>query len=105
MKIALPVVSYGQWACIQAEIIDVAPHLAHVATFAVHRNSIITRVPSQLAYAKYGISNVETGRQVFGCDAETRTAAIENARHILERKSVNDVMRGYEAHAKWEKGA
>ena len=42
---------------IKAEIVDIAPHLAHVATFAIHRD------PSMIVW--WQVSNVETGCSVF----------------------------------------
>jgi len=51
--------SYGKggvWKTVKAEIVDIAPHLAHLMTFAVHRHPILET---------WQVSNVETGFSVF----------------------------------------
>ena len=69
---------------VRAEIVDIAPHLAHVATFAVHRSP----------FGEYGfrVSNVETGASVNTfCDS--RKQAIELARQRLAAETANSLVR------------
>lgn len=54
---------------------DIAPHLAHVATFAVHR--------SEYFDDRWQISHVETGMRI-GLLWQQQTDAINNARTVLE---------------------
>ena len=81
MTIDLPI--YGGFSnfdyehTIQAEIVDVAPHIT-VATFAVHR----------YPYSKYRlwtVSNIETGCGASNGQWGTRREAIKEARRILAK--------------------
>lgn len=49
--------STENWKIVKAEIVDVAPHLANIMTFAVHRD------PSLSMW--WQVSNVETGKSCF----------------------------------------
>jgi len=79
--------------CVRAEIVDVAPHLASVATFAVHRH-------------KFGrgwrVSNVETGGYVDVGVQLTRDDAIDAATAKLSRfTSAQVAKRMASANRKW----
>jgi hypothetical protein len=80
MKINLPLNCLGQWRMVEAEIVDVAPHLA--ATFALHRGEVVGR-------GKWAISDVETGNSVssFG---DTKAKVIEQATKFLAKKTQQD---------------
>ena len=61
----------------QMEIVDVAPHLANVATFAVYEDIRI-----------WCVTNLETGRSVgYGV---SRYAALKNSRKRLASKTEED---------------
>lgn len=68
---------WGRLKDVQAEIVDVAPHLASIATFAVHEN------PWEYLSCKWRVSNVETGFCVGQAYAGTREDAIRKARKFL----------------------
>ena len=74
MKIQVPLEwSWGtgaEWKVVDAEIVDVAPHLAHLATFVVHEE------PNEWM-RKWAVSNVETGWNI--ARGKTRIEAIRNA--------------------------
>ena len=72
-----------------AEIVDVAPHLAHVGTFAVHRNVIDPHLST------WRCSNVETGFCIRAADADSRDACIRNAREYLADKTVKRLEKAY----------
>ena len=55
VTITLPIACYGYWDVVRAEIVDPAPHLANVASFALHRG---------IGWAKWEVSNIETGMSV-----------------------------------------
>lgn len=69
---------YGH--CVDAEIVDVAPHLAHVATFAVDCRS----------YKCWIVSHVETGYMV--AFAGTKLVARSIARRKLATLTPDDFM-------------
>ena len=77
---------------VNARIVDVAPHLAHVATFAVH----------QRAWWPWGwvVSNVEAGASVRESGALTEGIAIERAAAFLAGKSEAEVVEALERIAK-----
>lgn len=84
--LALPMTN-GLWVEVDAEILfDIAPHLADVATFAVH--------PSPDEFLKWNVSNIETGMWVMKGD--NRSAAIRKAADILGSKDEEDFRRAYE---------
>ena len=71
------------WRVVDAEIVDVAPHLAMIATFAVHKNP-------EPWYGQWTVTNVETGLRInFG---KSKLGAVVKAREILLRKSVQQVV-------------
>ena len=74
---------------VDGEIVDIAPHLASVATFVVHRN------PRRHFRPNWQISNVESGFRVGGPDYYTKADAIIGARIRLIGKTVDDILRQY----------
>ena len=66
----------------QMEIVDVAPHLASVATFAVYKNSVY-----------WVVANLETGSHVDF--AKTRGEALINATKSMSSKTEEDIERAY----------
>ena len=76
--IDLPVCIFEQRdKVVKAKIVDVAPHLAHIMTFAVHRQKF-------LLDDCWRVSNVETGFCVkHELDGETMDEAITNCRKYL----------------------
>lgn len=89
MTFILPINWLSGWKDMDAEIVDVAPHLASVATFAIHRNDERT-----LRLGDWAISNVETGLHVhtgFG----SRRDVINQAKLTLSKKSVRKCQIAY----------
>ena len=86
MKITFPIVSQDKkWlADIEGEIVDVAPHLAHLMTFAIHDDG----------YGGWQVSNVETGSRVGYADW-SRKLAIGATRTLLADKTDADARRAY----------
>ena len=87
MRIDLPIDWSGgdhtqKWKMVKAEIVDVAPHLANVMTFAVHRDKYFP--------AWWQVSNVETGFSVFRIPTAGRCKAsvIEAVRERLSTITV-----------------
>lgn len=76
---------------VPAEIVPgIAPHLALVATFAVHESADyaaggLLRLCEDY---RWRVSNVETGAAVSAADAPTRAAAIARARAFLASKTL-----------------
>lgn len=88
MSIDVPVLrSDGAWVVVSAEFVDVAPHLAHVATFVVHR--------SLFNVADYAVSAIETGCTASRYGARTKRRAIADARLRLATKTELDVVARY----------
>jgi hypothetical protein len=84
MKIILPCsMPWGQYRGIEAEIIDIAPHIT-CATFAVHRPVNLPGKKSQFL-----VSNIETGTEV--CRSNTKKSAIALAHKKLSEKSNFDL--------------
>lgn len=54
--ITLPIVTCEHCYCVEAEIIDIAPHLAHIATFAIDYR----------LFGKWVVTHVESGYMVAG---------------------------------------
>ena len=86
MKIDLPLSTQLGWKVVTAEIVDVAPHLAGVLTFAIHKQSRLTRIVPN----GYQISNLETGRSLGWADAPSRAECLKNAKWYLSGKTVAD---------------
>ena len=74
---------------VPAWIVDVAPHLAHVATFAVHND--------QKFLDSWQISNIETGMRIVYGIWFSRDACIAWARSRLSTKTVADLLLAYKA--------
>lgn len=94
MKIDLPLFyprDGGFVDVVEAELLPgIAPHLASVATFAIH----IAGAPDNSWYRDYWfVSNVETGGQV--AYERERKHALRNARRKLAEKSPEDVIAAY----------
>lgn len=81
-EIALPIVGKSidetiKWKVVYAELLhDIAPHLAHVGTFALHAT------PGTLLQ-QMTVSNVETGRMI--AHGKTPSAAISAAKRKLTK--------------------
>lgn len=65
----------GGGPVVQAEIVDVSPHLASVATFAVHAHPYL--------WDTFRVSNLESGFCLRNGDAPTKAKAIKMARDFL----------------------
>ena len=76
------------WRIVSAEIVEVAPHLANIASFAVHKN------PDQTWRGEWEVSNIETGFRV--CYGDSREEAIKNATQVCATKSVQQVVAALE---------
>ena len=90
MKITFAIVKRNKsWlADIEGEIIDVAPHLAHLMTFAVHKS---------IYSDHWMVSNIETGGRI--CDGNmTKKLAIGEIRTLLAGKTAADIRRAYRKH-------
>lgn len=84
--LSLPMTNH-LWVEVEADILfDIAPHLAGVATFAIHN--------SPDTFGMWNISNIETGMWIM--QAETRAQAIRAAEEKLATKTVADFERAYE---------
>lgn len=81
MRIQLPVPNQmtRKWNTVQADIVDVAPHLAHIGAFAVHQTIG--------GWWSHVVSNVETGCCVEKSHGMSQHEAISKAREFLELKS------------------
>ena len=94
MKIDLPILHQSPYfldpffTVVTAEIVDVAPHLSDVATFAVHASDT-------LSASGYVVSNVETGQAVT--HLSSKRGAIKEAREFLVTKTRSDIEYGYAA--------
>ena len=89
MKIDLPLHTTSGWITLSAEIVDVAPHVADIATFAIHRQTEAIRF---LPHG-WSISNVETGFSARACDAVSRADCLRKARQYLGSKSRQQIMK------------
>lgn len=56
MTITLPIMCSDPGVCVEAIIIDIAPHLAHIATFAIDYR----------LFGKWVVTHVESGYSVCG---------------------------------------
>lgn len=89
MKITLPAIVETGFEDVAAELLDIAPHLAAVGSFAVHK-----AVPSDSTYAGWWfVTNIETGCWV-SYDKQ-RTTAIRKAQERLKEKTPESVLRAY----------
>ncbi len=90
MKIDLPLSHMSgdrNWIVVKAKIVDVAPHLAGVATFAVHKTAPF--------YGRWRITNVETGACISECDADSKEVCVMNAILFLEDKTPKQIEARY----------
>ena len=79
----------GRIINIPGELVDVAPHLASVATFVVHR------YPTVLS-KWWRVSNIESGRYVdFG---RTKVEAIRKGTEVLRPITVEKMLATYRNH-------
>lgn len=87
MKIIFPMpMSWGAMLDIEGELLpDIAPHLASMATFVVHRS---------LYSGNWQISNIESGCRI-GEFHKSKTAAISSARKYLSGKTIIGLLRAY----------
>ena len=75
MKIDLPVQSYNSWEVVEAEIVDVAPHVPF--SFALHRCT--------WWLDKWCVTNIETGAWIG--HGRTKSAAITESRRSARSQS------------------
>lgn len=88
MKIDLPIIMENQLeVVVLAEIVDVAPHLAEIATFAVHHHGL----------RDWRVTNLETGG--FVAKKESRVKCLAWASERLFLRSPSDME---EAYLRWE---
>jgi hypothetical protein len=81
------------WKTVRAEIIpDLAPHMAELMTFAVHR-----RPEGEWGEGWWRVSNVETGCCIGAADGPTRADALRQARDYLAKKTLQDARRQWRA--------
>lgn len=92
MKITLPINWREGWAEVEAELLpDIAPHLAHVATFAINRGA------HQDAYW-WIVTNIETGLKVSY--SPRKATALKLARRILALKTPQAIHASYRTRIK-----
>lgn len=94
MKIDLPLaLASGEEATVPAILLpDIAPHLAGVATWALHRGA-----KCDTAYTRWWfVSSVECGRRV--AYNRSKSVAILEAKERLATKTERDVRRAYRKH-------
>lgn len=83
---------------VRGEIVpELAPHLAHIMTFAVHKNTDVNRSFPM----GYGVTNIETGGAI-GIDCRTKRATVAAAKTYLAKITAETAKR---AMAKVIKGA
>ena len=81
MKIKMPVsVNYGRDIVIDVELVDVAPHIAHIATMAIG-----PQVLRDGHLRGWRLHNVETGSCIASCDHDTRNGCLKAAVARLRR--------------------
>lgn len=91
--ICLPLACRDGWYSVDAELVhDIAPHLAHVATFAVHR--------LQGSRDYWQCTHVETGLLAGNLFHASRDAAIEATRIVLATKTPADIAAAVRAAVK-----
>ena len=89
MKITLPAIIPTGFEDVSAELLDIAPHLAAVGSFAVHK-----AVSSDSTYAgRWFVTNIETGCWVSY--DKRRTTAIRKAQERLKEQTPESVLRAY----------
>lgn len=87
MEIELPLAMTGldPWIPMPATLLfDIAPHLAGVATFAVHKEP---------HYDRWNVSNIETGLHIVV--RTSRAAALRDAKEKLAKKTPDDFKEAY----------
>ena len=87
MKITLPAIIPTGFEDVSAELLDIAPHLAAVGSFAVHK-----AVSSDYA-GWWFVTNIETGCWVSY--DKRRTTAIRKAQERLKEQTPESVLRAY----------
>lgn len=102
MKIDLPIndlLTRSFRTVVSAEIVDVAPHLAGVATFAVHK---CPWSPSPWDWKVWKVTNVETGAFIeSGYYHYTQAEAIASAVAALAERTPDDILDHYAKLPKW----
>lgn len=92
MEIKLPAAIKGGYELVNATLLyDIAPHLAHIATFAVHR--CIKSEPTFLYKNQWFVTNVETGFNIAW--DRTKAGAIRKSAIVLANKSEKDLLEAY----------
>lgn len=91
VKIDLPLADSlrSRYVVREAEIVDVAPHLAHVATFAVHTRMDVPWV--------WRVSNIESGASVASADSKSKDETLFNAWSYLSKKTPEQVAAAIDA--------
>lgn len=93
MKITVPIAWYKDPApVVEGEILDIAPHLAMVATFIVHKAALGD-------WRDWIVSNVETGASV--ASGRTRARAIKEASEKLATNDEKSLLLAYRNFNKW----
>lgn len=87
MKITMPLQWAEAWLDVEAELVDVAPHLASELTFAIHRNP-----EGSMRWGRWSISNVETGLHLY--TGWSRAKTIEGATAKTAPKGIRHARRG-----------
>lgn len=89
MKITIPLAMKPGYAQVEVTgelLLNLAPHLAHVASWIVHRDVTVTK-------KWWHVTNIESGRYVdFG---KTKHDAIGRASGKLSLKTESDMLRAY----------
>ena len=88
MKFTLPINWREGWREVEAEIVDVAPHLSGVGTFALHKQP-----EDGFRGGDWSVTNLETGLHVY--TGRSSSDAIRGARSILSDKTVWHMRRSY----------
>ncbi len=83
---------------VSARVIDVAPHLAHIASFAIHRIS-------GGFYTTWRISNIETGASLASCDHDSAAACEVLAREFLAKRAAPEMSKALASWAPKHKAA
>ena len=81
------------WSPIEMEIVDVAPHLASVATFAVCKHR-----------SRYRVTHLETGLAIVASDSPTKRGSIELCARFLKSITIAFVEKRIEHHLKIDRG-
>ena len=92
MRIGAPPFYPAYWSPIEMEIVDVAPHLASVATFAVCK------------HGSYRVTHLETGLALVASDSPTKRESIELCARFLKSITIAFVEKRIEHHLKIDRG-